>query len=124
MAVLTVASRANGALILPAMLAAAHVTQSNPHDGIVIDCKDVESLGKGNEKVMLTTNDGDVIVDGSVIPYLLDQSVLPRGAKKSGSVGDSFSAVFKHFSSFIRSMNGCIVLRILRFLILNHWTGP
>lgn len=55
MAVLTVASNANGALILPATLAAAHVTQSNPHDGIVIEYKDVVSLGKGNEKVILTT---------------------------------------------------------------------
>lgn len=83
MAVLTVASKANGALILPAMLAAAHVTQSNPHDGIVIEYIDVVSLGKGNEKVILTTNNGDVIVDGSVMSYLAKQSVLPRRAKES-----------------------------------------
>lgn len=83
MAVLTVASKANDALILPAMLAAAHVTQSNPHDGIVIEYKDLVSLGKGKEKMILTMNNGDVIVDGSVMPYLVDQNVLPRGVKKS-----------------------------------------
>lgn len=64
------------------MLAAVHVTQSNPHDGIVIEYKDVVSLGKGNEKVMLTNND-DVIVNGSVMSYLVKRSVLPRGAKES-----------------------------------------
>lgn len=83
MAVLTVASRANDALILPAMLAAAHVMQNSPHDGIVIEYKDLVSLGKGDEKVILTMDNGEVLVDGSVMPYLLDRSVLPRGAKKS-----------------------------------------
>lgn len=83
MAVLTVASKASDALILPTMLAAAHVTQSNPNHEIVIEYKDLVSLGKGDEKVILNVNNGDVIVDGSVMPYLLDQSVLLRGAKKS-----------------------------------------
>lgn len=46
MAALTAASKANGTLLLPAMRVAAHVTQSNPHDGIVIEYKDVLSLGK------------------------------------------------------------------------------
>lgn len=79
MGVLTVASKANDALILPVMLAAAYITQSNPHDGIEIEYKSLVSLGKGNEKVILAMNNGDVIVDGSVMPYLVDQ----RGAKKS-----------------------------------------
>ena len=83
MAILTVASKANEALILPTMLAAAHATQSSPHDEIVIKHEDVVSLGKGNEKMMFTLNNGDVLVDGSVMPYLLDRSMLPRGAKKS-----------------------------------------
>ncbi|KAJ9191282.1 hypothetical protein DTO164E3_8909 [Paecilomyces variotii] len=83
MAVLTIASRANGALVLPAMLAASHIKQSNPHDGFVLECKDVESLGKGNEKVILTTNNGDAIVNGSVLLYLLDKSVLPRGVNRN-----------------------------------------
>lgn len=83
MAVLTIASRANGALVLPAMLAASHIKQSNPHDGFVLECKDVESPGKGNEKVILTTNNGDAIVNGSVLLYLLDKSVLPRGVNRN-----------------------------------------
>lgn len=87
MAVLTVASRGNDAFVLPAMLAATHVTQSNPHDGIMIECKDVASLGKENEKMILTTNKGDIIIDGSVMPYLLGRSVLPRGVKESEVCG-------------------------------------
>lgn len=110
MAVLTVASKANDALILPTILAAAHVTQSNPNHGIVIEYKDLVSLGKGNEKVILKVNNDNVIIDRSVMRYLLGQSVLPRGAKKARFVGDSFSIVFERRSSFIRSMNGCIVL--------------
>ena len=83
MAVLTVASKANDALILPAMLAAAYVTQNNHQDGMVIESKDVVSLGEENEKMMLSLNNGEILVDGSVMPYLLGRSVLPRGAKKS-----------------------------------------
>lgn len=80
MAILTVASMANAGLVLPTVLATAHVTQGN--DGIVVEYKDVASLGKGHEKVILTMNNGDVIVDGSVMPYLVDQSVIPRSVKK------------------------------------------
>lgn len=83
MAVLTVASEANDALILPAMLAAAHATQTNHQNGIVIEYKNVVSLGKENEEMMLTLDNGDVLVGGTVMPYLLDRSVLPRRAKKS-----------------------------------------
>lgn len=84
MAVLTVASKASSdALILPAMLAAAYVTQNDLQDGIEIEYKDLVSLEKENEKMMLTLSNSEVLVGESVIPYLLDRSVLPRGAKKS-----------------------------------------
>lgn len=79
MALLTVAFKADGVLILPAMLAAAHVSQSNPHHGIVIEYKDVVSLGKGNEKVILTTDNGHVIVDGFVMPYLVGRKGTEKG---------------------------------------------
>ena len=84
MAVLTVASKANNdALILPAMLAAAYVTQNDLQNGIEIEYKELVSLGKENEKMMLTLSNGGVLVGESVMPYLLDQSVLPKGTKKS-----------------------------------------
>lgn len=84
MAVLTVASKANNdALILPAMLAAAYVTQNDLQNGIEIEYKDLVSLGKENEKMMLTLSNGGVLVGESVMPYLLDQSVHPKGTKKS-----------------------------------------
>lgn len=79
MAILTIASKTDDTLILPAMLAAAYTTQNNAHGGINIEYKDVVSLGEKNEKVLLTMDNGDVVVDGSVLPYLVDQ----RGADKN-----------------------------------------
>lgn len=78
MGVLAVASKANDGLILPAMLAAAYVTQNNPHAGIEVEYKELVSLGKGDEKVILAMDNGDVVVDGSVMPYFVNQ----KGTKK------------------------------------------
>lgn len=38
----------------------------------MIEYKEAVSLGNGNEKVILTDN-GDIIVDGPVMPYLVGQ---------------------------------------------------
>lgn len=81
MAILTVASIGNDATILPALLAAAHAIRSNPHNGIVIEYKDLASLGKGGEKVKLTMENGDVIANEAVVSYFLDECVLPKGKK-------------------------------------------
>ena len=83
MAVLTVASRANGAIIFPAMLAASYATLTNLHEDIVVECKDMASLGKEDQKMVLTMKNGDVLVDRSVIQFLVDQTVLPTGTKRN-----------------------------------------
>lgn len=81
MAALTVASKADSGLVLPTILATTYIAQESPQKTINIEYKEVDSLGKKNEKVILTTSSGDSIVDGSVIPYLMDQIQL---LKKSG----------------------------------------
>ena len=107
------------------MLAAAHATQTDHQNGIVIEYKDVVSLGKENEEMMLTLDNGDVLIGGTVMPYLLDRSVLPRGAKKSEVCWRCLLlAILPDFSLFIRSTSGCIVLRTLQSLTLEHWTDP
>lgn len=83
MPTLTVASKANGGLVLPALLAATYLSQCRSDDAISIECKDVESHGHENAKVILRTNGGKSIIDGAVIKHLVDQIQLPRGVKKS-----------------------------------------
>ncbi|PLB45689.1 glutamyl-tRNA synthetase [Aspergillus steynii IBT 23096] len=76
MAALTVASKADGGLVLPTILATTYIAQGSPQNTVHIEYKEVDSLGKKNEKVILTTSNGDSIVDGSVVPYLMDQIEL------------------------------------------------
>ncbi|GES57092.1 glutamyl-tRNA synthetase [Aspergillus terreus] len=79
MQTLTVASKANGGLVLPALLAATYFSQCSPDDAISVECKDVETHGHENAKAILRTNDGKSIADGSVIKHLVDYIQLPRG---------------------------------------------
>lgn len=83
MQTLTVASKANGGLVLPALLAATYLSRCRPDDAISIEYKDVESYRNENAKAILTTNDGKSIVDGSVIMHVVDEIRLPRGVRKN-----------------------------------------
>jgi hypothetical protein len=83
MAVLTAASKANAALILPAVLAATYAAYMNPRWQITVDYKDVESLGAQNEKLELTTEDGDVVIDDSILLYFHNNVVPLRHGKRS-----------------------------------------
>jgi hypothetical protein len=84
MTTLTVASKANAALILPAILAGAYAV----HDGSQLDVcyEDVESLASSNNYVELITGDGDHIADDAVIHYFKDNIAL-RGRVKKSDVG-------------------------------------
>lgn len=59
------------------------LTQNDHRGGIVVQYKDMVSLGNENEKMMFTLNNGEFLVGGFVMPYLLGRILLPRGAKKS-----------------------------------------
>jgi hypothetical protein len=84
MATLNVASKANAALILPAILAGA----SAVHDGLQLDIRyeDVESLASSDNCVELITGDGDHFVDDAVIHYFQD-NIRDRGRVKKSDVG-------------------------------------
>ena len=82
MSVLTASSRANQALVLPAVLAAAFVSQTTPHQ-IAIEYKDVESVGEGEAEVILTTNEGEAIIGERVVPYLVDHYALAKSVNAS-----------------------------------------
>lgn len=84
MQTITVASKANGGLVLPALLAATYFSQCSPDDAISVECKDVETHGHENAKtILLRTNDGKFIADGFVIKHLVDHIQLPWGVRKS-----------------------------------------
>lgn len=84
MASITVASKANGGVVLPALLAATYFSQCRPDSAISIEYIDAESHGRENAKAVLTTDDGKSLVDESVIKHLLEKIQLPRGMWKSG----------------------------------------
>lgn len=94
MPILTVASEANDALVLPAMLAATYLTQCKPDDAFSIRCTDVESQGLEKANVILVADDEKPIVDGSVAKHLLDQVQLPRGVQKNEVCFSTLSPAF------------------------------
>ncbi|KAB8220894.1 hypothetical protein BDV33DRAFT_203098 [Aspergillus novoparasiticus] len=70
MAVLKVASNANAALTLPAILAAAYVT----HQGGEVDItfEEVDHLGSDKDAVELATDTGDRLIGDAIFAYLQD----------------------------------------------------
>ncbi|PYI09636.1 glutamyl-tRNA synthetase [Aspergillus sclerotiicarbonarius CBS 121057] len=66
MATLTVASRANAALVLPAVLSAAYATRHGLQVSVVFE--DVVSLDSGNS-LKLVTADGDCIADEAILDF-------------------------------------------------------
>lgn len=62
MAILTIASKAKPALILPVVNAAAYVS-TDPEYGFGIVYKDAESVGTQGEKLSLQTDNGDHLIE-------------------------------------------------------------
>jgi hypothetical protein len=86
MAVLTVASKANAALILPAILAAAYTVHADPGLEVTVNYRDVESLGTQNEWLELATEDGGIVVDDAVLLYFYHNIEIPSH-ENIGEVG-------------------------------------
>jgi hypothetical protein len=82
MAALTVASRANLAITLPAILAAAYLVHEGSQDQMRIRYEDVESLGSAKEKLQLVTDTGDRFVDDAVMHYFRDHVRFLGRAKR------------------------------------------
>lgn len=80
MGILIVASKANSALLLPTLLAAAYLTLIGPEQ-IAVKYEDVESLGTDDEKLVFITNDGVRLLDDAVIRYFLGSNELLAGGK-------------------------------------------
>lgn len=83
MVLLTVAAKANGALVLPALLAVAYVKQTLPGIDITVAYEDVESVGSQGAKLELKTDDGKLIHDDDILPYLENTyEALQNGSKE------------------------------------------
>ncbi|KMU85210.1 glutamyl-tRNA synthetase [Coccidioides immitis H538.4] len=83
MALLTVASKANAAYILPVVTAATYVQVSSPDAGIKISFEDEDSVGVQKGKMELKLTDGKLIYDDDVLPYLrANYQVLQMGNKE------------------------------------------
>ncbi|KAM5453109.1 glutamate--tRNA ligase [Microsporum audouinii] len=70
MAVLTVASKANHSLLLPALLAAEYVSLTDTNTPISTVFETVEFVGPAKEYLKLSTQDGVLIYDQDVYGYL------------------------------------------------------
>ncbi|PLB44842.1 hypothetical protein P170DRAFT_479389 [Aspergillus steynii IBT 23096] len=71
MAILTIASRADLALVLPVILGTMYVSHRNPAHDIPIEYEDVESL-RDHESACLTTGKGQRITDAAILCYLMN----------------------------------------------------
>ncbi|KAN0085330.1 tRNA synthetases class I (E and Q), catalytic domain containing protein [Elaphomyces granulatus] len=116
MGILIVASKANSALLLPTLLAAAYLTLIGPEQ-IAVKYEDVESLGTDDEKLVFITNDGDRLLDDAVIRYFLGRNELLAGGKNdlvSEWLGrcEALAAVdFKSLDKPIRELEAHLTLR-------------
>ncbi|EEH39882.1 glutamyl-tRNA synthetase [Paracoccidioides lutzii Pb01] len=70
MSQLTVAAKANGAFLLPTLLAINFVKQSLPGTVINVEFEDVESIGSQGAKLELKSDDGKAIYDDDVLKHL------------------------------------------------------
>lgn len=93
MGILTVASKANSALLLPTLLAAAYLALIGSPEPIAVKYEDVESLGTDNEKLVFVANDGNRLLDDAVIRYFLDSNELLTGGKR-----DLVCCIFCHYA--------------------------
>ncbi|PLN80554.1 glutamyl-tRNA synthetase [Aspergillus taichungensis] len=81
MATLTVATKANGALVLPAVLAATYLSMNCDYK-VTIEYKDVRTLERG-EILNLATDVGDTAVDGSVVYFLVNRTGFTHGPQQT-----------------------------------------
>ncbi|PGH10166.1 glutamate-tRNA ligase [Helicocarpus griseus UAMH5409] len=108
MAVLSAASKANHALLLPAALAAAYVGQSDCGHTISTVFEDAGFVGPDNEYLKFTTPDGSVLYDQSVIDHLRNTfDVLQVGNKDQVSewVARSIDLTVSDFKPLEQSLN-------------------
>ena len=70
MAVLTVACKANHALLLPAILAATYANQHQADLLTTINFEDAKFVGPNKQYLKLVTHDGTVIYDQAVFDHL------------------------------------------------------
>lgn len=83
MSQLTVASKAGQEIILPVVAVASCVQQISKDSGLSITYEDVESVGDKGGKLELKLNDGTLIYDDDIVPYLRDQyEFLQSGDKE------------------------------------------
>ncbi|WEW55211.1 glutamate--tRNA ligase [Emydomyces testavorans] len=83
MALLTVASKANAAYVLPVATAATYVQVSTSDSGLAITFEDEEFVGAKMGKVELKLTDGQLIYDDDILPYLRDKyQILQLGNKE------------------------------------------
>ena len=91
MTVLSVASKANPAAVLPAILAAAFAVSVEPWRDIAVDYRHADSL-IGNTLVELRTENGDTVTDASIMTYL-DARMSNVSSGKSHAVSPMFLLV-------------------------------
>lgn len=81
MELLTVAAKANWALLLPALLAVTYLNEKDANTNIAVEFQDVESLDPKKGKVSFQTGDSNIIYDDAIILYL-------RNSYKSAQTGN------------------------------------
>lgn len=81
MATLSVATKANGVFVLPAVLAAAYLSMASDYK-VTIEYEDVETLERG-EILKLTTDGGDSATGGSVVPFLVNRTGFTHGPQQT-----------------------------------------
>ncbi|KAK2781183.1 hypothetical protein FQN52_001764 [Onygenales sp. PD_12] len=123
MVVLTVAAKANGAILLPALLAVTFVKQSFPGVGITIVYEDVESVGPQGAKLELKADDGKVVHDDDVLRYLENTyEALQNGDKEQVEEWVKRSAALRplDFKSLDQPMKELDSHLTLRSFIVGH----
>ncbi|EGE02513.1 glutamyl-tRNA synthetase [Trichophyton equinum CBS 127.97] len=83
MSVLTVALKAPGETILPAVAVASCLIDASPKAGLTIVYEESDKVGSKGGKVELKTDDGALLYDAEIIPHLRDKyEVLQAGNKE------------------------------------------
>ena len=78
MALIIVAAKANPALLLPTLLAAAYIKQKDDHSKITIQFMESDSIGPQKAKIELQKRDGRSIFDDAVLYHLQDSLEAPQ----------------------------------------------
>lgn len=95
MELLTVATKANWALLLPALLTVTYLNEKDADTEITIQFQDVESLGSEKGRISFQAEDSIIIYDDAIIPYL-------RSSYKSAQAGNATFVSLSFRSSLTR----------------------